>query len=305
MRLKPFAACALALSLGVATAAPPARAAPADARPAAPYGSNPAAAGRFTHDGVSLYYETYGRGEPLLLVHGNGGSIRSLSAQIAYFRAHRRVIIMDSRDQGRSSDSTGALTYEKMADDLAALIDHLKTGPVDVVGWSDGGVEALLLGARHPHKVRKLVAMAANLRPEEVAPEIRTMVKDMLASVPHDALSDPRTRREVRVSGILLTEPQIDLGLMKSVTAPTLVMSGDHDLISLHHTVDIYEALPNAQLAVLPGATHMAPYDDPGTFNAVVDRFLRTPFRKIDGVADTLASVNRARAERAGRRRKP
>jgi len=128
-----------------------------------PYGSNSAAGHTFTHDGVRLYYEVYGSGEPLLMVHGNGGSIGDLAAQIAHFRQRFKVIAMDSRDQGKSADSKEKLTYEKMTDDLAALLDHLKSEPVNVLGWSDGGIEALLLGIRHPAKVKKLVAMAANL----------------------------------------------------------------------------------------------------------------------------------------------
>ena len=83
-----------------------------------------------------------------MMVHGNGVSISSLAAQIDHFRKNYKVIAMDSRDHGRSGDSRGVLTYEKMTDDLAALIDHLEVGPVNVLGWSDGGIEALLLGIR-------------------------------------------------------------------------------------------------------------------------------------------------------------
>ena len=116
------------------------------------------------------------------MVHGNGGSIADMSAQIAHFRRRYQVIAMDSRDQGKSADSPDKITYEKMTDDLAALIDHLKLGPVNVLGWSDGGIEALLLGIRHPQKVKKIVAMAANLNPSEQAiyPEVLGLVKSMM-----------------------------------------------------------------------------------------------------------------------------
>lgn len=294
MRLYATIAGALALSLAM-VAAPAAAAAPASI----PYGANKAAAGSFVHDGVTLYYETYGAGEPLLLVHGNGGSIGTLAAQIAFFQDHRRVIVMDSRDQGRSGDSDGPLTYEKMTDDLAALLDHLKTGPVDIVGWSDGGIEALLMGLRHPAKVRKLVAMAANLNPEAIYPETDRLVKDMLAATPADALKTPEGRREAKVTATMLNEPHIDLALLQQVTAPTLILSGDHDLIRLDHTIAIYEALPNAQLAVFPNATHMIPYDDPQTFNAAIERFLATPFRKKDRIPETVNSLQRMLAGRA------
>jgi pimeloyl-ACP methyl ester carboxylesterase len=139
---------------------------------AAKYGSNLAVGKTFVHDGIRLYYEVYGAGQPLLLIHGNGGSIADFKAQIDYFRMHYQVIAMDSRDQGRSADSPDKITYEKMTDDLAALLDHLHSGPVYVLGWSDGGIEALLLGIRHPEKVSKIAAMAANLYPEGLAPEV-------------------------------------------------------------------------------------------------------------------------------------
>ena len=293
-------ACAIMLALlaGVARAdgGQSARSPMGAAVAAIPYGANKAASGSFVHDGVTLYYEIYGQGEPLLLIHGNGGSIGTLAAQIAFFKTRRRVIVMDSRDQGRSSDSAEPLTYEKMADDQAALLDHLKTGPVDVLGWSDGGIEALLMGVRHPDKVRKLVAMAANLTPDAVYPEVDQLVKDMLASITPEARNTPQGRRELKVATILMTEPHIDLALLKKVAAPTLILSGDHDLIRLSHTVDIYEALPNAELAVFPNSTHLVPYDDPAMFNDTVQRFLTTPFKRKDRIPDTMASFERLMA---------
>ena len=174
-----------------------------------PYGAHKAASGTFVHDGVTFYYEVYGAGPPLLLVHGNGGSIGWLATQIEFFKKTHRVIVMDSRDQGRSSDSAVPLTYEKMTDDLAALLEHLQTGPVDIVGWSDGGIETLLMGLRHPSKVRKLVAMAANLDPEGIYPETDKLVKDMLAAIPPEARNTPEGRRELKVTSLMLTEPHI------------------------------------------------------------------------------------------------
>jgi len=263
------------------------------------FGANPAAGRTFIHDGIKLYYEVYGVGEPLLLVHGNGGSMSDLSAQISHFRKSYKVIAMDSRDQGRSEDSKEKLTYEKMTDDLAALIDHLKVGPVNVVGWSDGGIEALLLGIRHPTKVKKIVAMAANLNPSENAlyPEIIALVKTMVEGVSAADRETPRGRREIKVTGMMLEEPNIDVKALEAIKAPTLVLASDHDLIRDEHTVEIYRHIPNSQLAIFPNATHMIPFDDPATFNATVERFLRMPFVKKDRVGDTMKSLEKLRSQ--------
>ncbi len=258
------------------------------------FGANPAAGGYFVHDGVKLYYEVYGEGPPLLLIHGNGASIWSMKNQIAYFSQRYRVIAMDSRDHGRSGDATGPLTFEAMSDDLAALLDHLNTGPVLVLGWSDGGIEALLLGIRHPDKVTKIAAMAANLYPEGIA-------ADFLKLEGPPPKTDPGhtpTRAE-RVDALDRDEPHIKPDALLAITAPTLVLASDHDAIADEHTLEIYHHLPNAQLAIFPGATHMIPVDDPALFNATVDRFFSNPFEKTDRVAGLTKSIARMRAEYA------
>jgi pimeloyl-ACP methyl ester carboxylesterase len=270
---------------------PPSHAAAhATPRHAAKYGSNPAAGKTFTHDGVKLYYEVYGAGEPLLLVHGNGGSIANFKAQIDYFRKHYQVIAMDSRDQGKSGDSPDKVTYEKMTDDLAALLDHLHAGPVNVLGWSDGGIEALLLGIRHPAKVKRIAAMAANLDPQGMYPEIFVAFKSMLDSIPPAARETPEGKRELKVAQMAFDEPHIEASALEAITAPTLVLAADHDAIRDEHTLEIYHHIPNSELCIFPNATHMIPYDDPARFNAAVERFFGKPFTKKDRVKDLFKS---------------
>jgi pimeloyl-ACP methyl ester carboxylesterase len=282
------------LAIAQTTTAEPAKAAAADQPKAAavPYGSNPAAGNTLVHEGVTLYYEVYGHGEPLLLIHGNGGSIGTMAAQIAFFRSSYRVIAMDSRDQGKSGDSPGKITYEKMTDDLAALLDHLKMGPVDVLGWSDGGIEALLLAIRHPAKVKKIAAMAANLSPstDAVYPEVWTMARSMIDAIPPSEKDTPQGRRAIKVTSMMFEEPNIPASALEAITAPTLVLAGDHDLIRDVHTLEIFHHVPNSQLCIFPNATHMVPYDDPALFNATVERFFRTPFVKKDRIKDFLPS---------------
>jgi pimeloyl-ACP methyl ester carboxylesterase len=238
----------------------------------------------FTHDGVRLYYEVYGKGEPVLLIHGNGSSIGELKAQIDYFSKHYQVIAMDSRDHGKSADSPGKLTYEKMTGDLAALLDHLHSPPVFALGWSDGGTEALLLAVRHPQKVKKVAAMAANLNPQGVHPEALSLVKSMLAELP------PSEKRERKVTQMMLDEPHINPTSLEAIQAPTLILAADHDMVLDDHTLQIYHHIPNSQLCIFPNATHMVPYDEPELFNSTVDRFFRTPFVKKDRIVDLMKS---------------
>jgi pimeloyl-ACP methyl ester carboxylesterase len=215
-----------------------------------------------------------------------------MAAQIAFFRTRYRVIAMDSRDQGKSGDSPGPITYEKMTDDLAALLDHLKTGPVNVLGWSDGGIEALLLGIRHPAKVKKIAAMAANLNPgtDAVYAETWAMARSMIDAIPAAQKDTPQGRREIKVTTMMFSEPNIPASALETITAPTLVLAADHDLIRDEHTLEIYHHVPNSQLCIFPNATHMVPYDDPALFNGAVERFFKTPFVKKDRIKDFLAS---------------
>lgn len=187
---------------------------------AAKYGSNPAVGKTFSHQGIRLYYEVYGSGEPLLLIHGNGASIASFSAQIDYFRRHYRVIAMDSREHGKSADSPDKLTYEKMADDQAALLDHLQSPPADVLGWSDGGIEALLLGIRHPANVKKIASMAANQDPKGAYPEVIAMAKSQLDSIPASVRETAQGKRDLKVRQLVLDEPHIDPRSLEKITAP-------------------------------------------------------------------------------------
>jgi pimeloyl-ACP methyl ester carboxylesterase len=272
-----------------------------DAAPAheSNYGANAAAGHVFVHDGVALYYEVYGRGQPLLLVHGNGGSIASLAAQIDYFRDRYQVIAMDSRDHGRSGDSPDRLTYEKMTDDLAALLDSLEVGPVDVLGWSDGGIEALLLGMRYPEKVNRLVAMAPNLNPSEDAlfPETIALMHETVDSMSDEERDTPQGRRALKATEMMLEEPNIDVADLESIEAPTLIMVGEYDVIRPEHAVEISQHLRNGALKILRNAYHTAPQDDPVRFNRTVERF----FRKPAGAAPASFDANnpRMRAQNA------
>ena len=128
-----------------------------------PYGANK---GTFEElNGIKLYTEEYGKGQPMLQIHGNGESIASMGHQIRFFADRYRVIAADSRGHGKSDMGSGRLTYEQMAEDLNALLEKRGLRSVYVLGWSDGGILGLLLAIHHPDKVGRLAIMGANLNP--------------------------------------------------------------------------------------------------------------------------------------------
>jgi pimeloyl-ACP methyl ester carboxylesterase len=284
----------LALMLGSAPLV--AVASPQPASVQSRYGANPQAGATFEHGGVRFYYEIYGAGEPLLLIHGNGGSIRDWSRQIEHFQKDNRVIAMDSRDHGRSGDSAGELTYEIMADDQVALLNHLKIPEAHVLGWSDGGIQALVMGMRYPARVRKLVSMAANLRPDAVVPETKAFAEHMFKQAKAANPKTVQSERDRKGALLMITQPQIDPKSLNNVKAPTLVLAGDHDLILDTHTIEIFNNLPNGQLGIIPDAVHTAPYDDSVRFNAAVDRFLTQKFVQRERIDDVVKSVAAMRA---------
>lgn len=286
-----LAICVATLALLGCTQAPPPA---AETKQPEPQLALTAEGKTFEHDGVKLYYEVYGSGEPLLLIHCNGCTGAIFKAEIEHFAPKYQVIVMDSRDQGRSADSPDKLTYEKMADDQAALLDHLKVGPANVVGWSDGGIEALLLGIRHPDKVKKIVAMAANLKPSGLQPEAIKWINDSVAELRKTADKDPAAKRNLKVTEMMLHEPQIESKALEAIKVPALILASDHDLILDEHTLDIYHHIPKAQLNIFSDAVHSIPVDNPTRFVEPIDHFLANEYKLHDRMGEVLKAFETA-----------
>jgi pimeloyl-ACP methyl ester carboxylesterase len=269
------------LLLGLALLAVVLRADPPAAAPVAAYGDNPAAGRTATLNGIRLYYETYGSGAPLVVLHGNGGSIAALRHQIDFFRTHWQVIALDSRGHGHSEMGAGRLTFEQMADDVAALLAQLHAGPADVLGWSDGGIVALLLARRHPAAVHRIAVSGANLTPQALAPADLARITAELRAAEEKLAASDRSRPWATLCQLLqlmVTQPQITPDDLARITTPALVLAGEHDLIPEAHTRSIAGGLPHARLHIFPGAGHGALQEVPDTFNATVEQFfLSTP----------------------------
>jgi len=238
------------------------------------FGSNVAVGKYLDIKGIKMYYEMYGSGEPLLLIHGNGGSISNFNHQISYFATHYTVIAVDSRAQGKSVDTGDSLSFEMMADDFSTLLDKLHYDSCNVLGWSDGGINGILLAIRHPEKVKKLAFTGANLWPDSTAisaEEYESSVHfyDSLCKMPQT----PETVQQKKLVKLDLFEPHITIGQLQQIHCPTLVIGGDHDIIRTRHTLLIAESIPGSFLWILPNSSHSTLIDYKDTFNEVVGAF--------------------------------
>ncbi|MDO7851484.1 alpha/beta hydrolase [Hymenobacter sp. CA1UV-4] len=249
----------------------------AAAQPTPPYGHNPAAGHYQLVRGVKLYYETYGQGPPLLLIHGNGDNISAWAKNIPYFARRYRVIAVDSRAHGKSVDPGDSLSFEMMADDFAGLLTSLRIDSVYVMGWSDGGINALVLAMRHPEKVKKLVATGANLWPDSTAlmPSLWRQQQRGYQENRNVVFTDPKRKNDWKVFCLDVFQPNIPLAALRRVQVPAFIIAGDRDVIRPEHTVAIYQSLPRAWLWLVPDSGHATLQEHADEFNRKTDEFFR------------------------------
>jgi pimeloyl-ACP methyl ester carboxylesterase len=250
-----------------------------------PYGKNTTVGRFYNIRGLRMYAETYGTGQPLLIIHGSGGSINNFMFQIPYFAKNYKVIVADSRSQGNSKDETDSLSYEMMADDYAALLDEMKVDSAFVIGWSDGGIIGLLMAIHHSKKVKKLVVTGANLWPDTTAvfDDVRQIFLpryNFAKAIPDKNAMQKSAWKLLR---LVIEEPHISLSDLKKISVPALVIGGDHDMVKPEHTLLISQSIPKSYLWIVPNSGHSPLLVHKDQFNITVDEFFSKPYRKIDG----------------------
>jgi pimeloyl-ACP methyl ester carboxylesterase len=234
-------------------------------------------------------------GEPVLLLHGGFEHGEIWEPQIGALGAAHPLVIPDRRGQGRTPDVEGPITYDDMCADTVALVEALELGAAHVVGFSDGADVAMLLALARPDLVKRLVLIGGNFHHAGVLPELHEMVVDptmeaMLRSM-YDPVSPDGADHFPVVRDKLLRmwreEPTLSTLDLARITAPTLVLAGDDDLIALEHLLDQYRAIPTSQLAIVPGTSHMLLFERPGLVNTMLVEFLD------GGEPATMAPVRR------------
>ncbi len=233
-------------------------------------------------NGISIYYAVIGHGSPVVLLHGGLANSDYWGNQVKALAPHHMVILMDSRGHGRSTRDTRPYGYDLMADDVVGLLDTLHVARADVVGWSDGAILGLDLAIRHPDRVGKIFAFAANTVTSGVQEgvEKNPTFARYIERAGHEYARLSATPKDydafvAQISKMWETEPNWTDAQLQSIKAPVWVVDGDHDeAIKRAHTEYIAATIPGAGLLILPNVSHFAFLQDPALFNAALLHFL-------------------------------
>ncbi|MBT1154211.1 alpha/beta hydrolase [Aminobacter anthyllidis] len=242
----------------------------------------PAETGYAKVNGIDMYYAVYGSGDPVLLIHGGLGHADIWASQVAEFAKTHKVIVADSRGHGRSSRTTDPFGYELMASDYLALLDHLKVDKTAIVGWSDGGIIGLDIAMKHPERLTRLYAQAANVTTDGVDPGVETN-KTFGAYIERSGqdyakMSKTPDQYEAfvgQISEMWKTQPNWTKEQLATITVPTAIVLGDHDeAVTRKHTEYMASVIPGAELIILPNASHFAMLQAPDEYNKSVLEFI-------------------------------
>jgi pimeloyl-ACP methyl ester carboxylesterase len=249
-------------------------------------------------DGLAVFYETEGDGEPIVLLHGGLADNSTWARQFSSLSLHRRVVAPERQAHGHTPDRPGPLTFRGMTDQTVKFLVAQGLGPVDLVGWSDGGMVGTLIAAEHPELVRTLTVTGSGFSD---AGYLAGLVESLVALPPDDeematfaaiyaqASPDgpehfPDVWDKVRT---MWAEPFDWSDKVKEISAPCLIIVGDDDFIRVEHAVEFSQLVENGQLAVVPGSSHALPMEKPDLFNQLVLDFTARP------TAETLMPLRR------------
>jgi len=239
---------------------------------------------------IKMYYETLGKGPPLLMLHGGTVSSECWSGQLAPFARHFQVILPDNRGHGRSTDSDQPFSYALMTSDVVELLKQLQISSTYLYGWSDGGIIGLDLAIHHPGLIKKQILVGANFHVNGLIPAFRDWLRkpsesegsgcwspDIVESYKRLSPQGPESwsRFFRKVLTLWRTLPHYSEQEVSLVTVPTLVVAGDQEqFVDINHTVTLFKLLKRGELCIIPNADHRVFQRRPDLFNKVALEFL-------------------------------
>jgi pimeloyl-ACP methyl ester carboxylesterase len=253
---------------------------------------------RIDINGHPTWVDDRGSGdETVLLLHGGMSNSDELTAVLAEPLLERyRVLAFDRRGHGYTADAGDPFHYDDMADETIGVLEQVVGGAAHLIGWSDGGIVALLVAMRRPELVRRIVAIGANFHYDGLLPvefdESNPLGEMTMQAYAERSPDGPDHFGELfeRFATMITTEPTLTTSDVATITVPTLVMAGDDDMVRLEHTCALYEALPAGQLAIIPGASHIVPLERPAEVARIIMDFLAADLPRA-----TFMPIRRAR----------
>jgi pimeloyl-ACP methyl ester carboxylesterase len=247
---------------------------------------------------VRTWYDEHGEGEPLVLMHGGLVDARWFAPNLEPLAERFRVYTPERRGHGHTADVEGPITYQSMADDTIAFLEAVLGGPADLVGHSDGAFVAMLVALQRPDLVNRLVMISGGFdKSGEATPDMGFDVDEVvrgLGSAYGEVSPDGEAHFPVvvaKIAELVKNEPHLDIAELGRISARSLVMFADDDVMTLDHAVQMFHALPNAELAVVPGTSHFLTQEKPDLVNAIVLDFL------THEPVPTVAAIRRAQKE--------
>ena len=236
---------------------------------------------------TKIYYEEYGKGMPLLLLHGGFGSIQDFQKVIPELAKHFRVIAADSPGHGRS-EQADTLSFELMSDYVSRMVDLLKLDSVNIIGYSDGGITALLLATKRPDKVKKVVVSGVNSRMDGIKPEVLEYLKLLSPEfiqanqkewlIDYQRKSPEKDKWEKFVFDMKRMYSQnvlINDQTLSGINAEVLLVFGDRDVIKLEHGIELYQTIDGSRLCILPGTPHEVFSERPALISKIGIEFFK------------------------------
>jgi pimeloyl-ACP methyl ester carboxylesterase len=246
---------------------------------------------------VKTWYDEQGAGEPLVLMHGGLVDARAFEANTPALAEHFHVYTPERRGHGHTPDVDGPISYQLMADDTIAFLETVVGQPADLVGHSDGAFTAMLVAMQRPELVKRLVLISGGFNKSgEAGPEMEwdvPMITQFLGPAYGEVSPDGEDHFPVvatKIGELAAKEPNLQAAELSAVTARTLIMFSDDDLMTLAHTVEMYDNIPSSELAIVPGTSHFLLQEKPGIVNQLVLDFL------TKDPVPTIAAIRRAPA---------
>jgi pimeloyl-ACP methyl ester carboxylesterase len=249
--------------------------------PSNKYGRNDSVGKYYDIRGIRMYVEVYGQGEPLLLIHGNGNTIRNISPLIYDFQNNYKVIAVDCRNYGKSIDKGDSLSDEMIADDLSELLIQMNINSVYVLGLSSGANSALWLAAKYPNQVKKAAIDGANLTTsaETIGEYWNIHHKNLLDSISN--IQNKTEKDKIELKNIKREYNNMTFEDLHKIQAPTMIISGDYDVIKPSHSVQIFENIKKSYLYIQPSSGHLIAWIYKNEFVKKIDHFFSTPYKQF------------------------